>query len=248
MAQNHWIVKETYQKWREAPLRSISPQTRSYQYFFSSSQNRLLMSDLFLGLTEDESLLLNVGVALCNSFSTPQKYAVYLQPRYYFKRSIPFKNLRSLITLNENERLFTIESPLCQLNEVQWHEILSFIREIDPFGVEIIQHLHDFNTQREYLEAIVAILDRFQCDVNERQEVFLILRNLLNWNPEYLEGRTELEEMFSFLKYSLHIEDFPFEERLEILDDLLSNWMRYVNHLPKRLIEHLQNIKNPFLL
>jgi len=246
--QNHyWLIKETYLAWNDRQFKQMNSRMKPYHYSFDDNES-FTVGDIFLGLDAREEFVVTIGPVISNTFVISKKYQVHLQPRYFFKRMIPFKSIQEILMIDHQISDFKPSSPFIRINSATWRKIIQLIHEYDTTGEDILQSLERYSEQKRYLDRIIYICDKQLCDPNERQEIFLILRNLLNWNPEYSEGRSELEEMFSFLRYSLHIEDFPYDERMSILDELISNWMNYVNCLPKKQIEVLQDIQEPFLL
>ena len=247
MRKQYWIVRETYKDWKSDDFRGLPPNLKSYQYFFDGPF-RFELGDIFLGLNRKGDLISTIGVCVTNFYALPNKSCVHLQPRYYFRRQIPFKDIQQIVEQESDDKIEWDNLSILPLNQLIWDNLLEEISNYDSFAVEVIKNLYSFQEQRKYLDEILSIFDHYHCDSNERQEVFLILRNLLNWNPEYSEGQEELDEMLTFMKYSLHIEDLEYENRIKILDKVLYNWIRYTNLLPKKTVETLQDIKKPVLL
>lgn len=243
----YWLIKETYLSWNDRQFKEINYRMKPYHYTYDDNV-QLLIGDIFLGLDAQCEFISTIGPVISNTYVISKKYRVHLQPRYYFKRMIPFLSIQQALIMDTKTEIFKSSSPFIPINPANWRKILQIIKEYDSTGDDFALSLEAYQQQKHYLDKIIYICNKQLCDPNERQEIFMILRNLLNWNPEYSEGRNELEEMFSFLRYSLHIEDLSYDKRMEILDTLISNWMKYVNFLPKKQIEVLQNIKEPFLL
>lgn len=248
MKRKYWLIGETYRKWGSEELKELHPNQKSYQFYFENKDYEFHYGDIFLGLDTEIQKIVNIGTCSTNSYFLPKKFCVHLMPRYYFKRKLSFDKL--------HEMVFDPSEFIEQLNKNSFVEIpnsvfldyLEIIQNFDFLGHKLVKNLDHWVEQRKYLSQMLEIFDENECDVQEIQEVFLILRNFLNWNPEFMDGKDELEELMTFLKYSLHIEDLSFQQRSEILDKLIFYWVKYVNLLPKKQIKDLQNIKVPFLL
>ncbi len=248
MDKNIWLIKESFTPWDSPEFKDDVPNKKSFTYFFEKKEIEMFNGDIFFGIDKDLQYIINLGAIISNSFMLSNKKAVFLLPKYYFKKPISFKDF-SLWIMGQNFNINELkENSIIEISKGSWNDILNQFKKQDKYLFEYATYLENYYKQRKYLNNILDILYEFGCDYNETQEIFLILRNLLNWNPEYADGQNELEEMLTFLRYSLHIEDLNYDQRTEILDKLIYNWIQFVNFFPNSLMEKLQNIKEKFIL